>query len=221
MIKSIILDSIDSTQDYLKKLLESQTSLRQEHILVISKNQTKGVGRTGNVWNFYPNSLALSFNLSPHKTLTLSSLEMAILVKDFIKKELNQNIKLKWPNDLFLENKKCGGIIINNTHHDLIVGLGINSISPAISNQSEITGLNFIDPIDFGTKLVQYIHSHRITDNTLIKRWEEDCFHLHKKVTIGTDIGIFKGLGKTGEALLEQENQKIKGIFSGTLRIIL
>ena len=214
-MKVIELKSISSTQDYLKNILESQPN---EQYLVICEEQTSGKGRHGNVWVHIPGSLACSFNLAPNPVLTLSSLETGVLVAEYFSKFENTTLQLKWPNDIFYENKKCGGILIHLHHDALIVGLGLNAIDNSLNQSQWRTGLNFQSNI--GVNLVEFIHQNRINNPTDLKnRWLNHCLHLNQEVVIEKTQGIFVGIGDQGEALI-QTPTGIEKKISGSLRII-
>lgn len=214
-MKIIKLEQIGSTQDYLKKLLPSQRN--NQDILVITKHQQQGIGRHGNYWDFIPGSIACSFTLKPHPVMTLTSLEIAVLVKNFFQTKHHLNLELKWPNDLFFKNKKCGGIIIHNDQQQLIVGLGINNHTPLLESEDWRIGLPLKESMT--ENLVHYIHQNRITKSQkIIKQWEDSCLHQGKIVTIDKTQGIFVGVGEYGEALIQTEQKQLKKFYSGSLR---
>ncbi len=131
--KIIQLDSINSTNSYLKDLIKSENV--QEGTIVCTKRQTAGRGQRGNVWNAESDkNLLLSFVLYP-KFLTadrqfLLSKITALSVYDFLHIYLN-NLSIKWPNDLYVNDLKIAGILIENTLSGMnidnsIIGVGIN-----------------------------------------------------------------------------------------------
>ena len=215
-MKIIKLKKIDSTQDYLKKILESQPS--EQDYLVITEKQTHGIGRHGNQWEHISDSLACSFTLAPNPTLTLSSIEIAVLITEYFQQKHNFTLQLKWPNDLFYQGKKCGGILIHIHNNQLIVGLGVNALGDEFQQVDMRTGLNS-DYLD-AERIVQFIHDNRIQDDSSLKKqWLDHCLHLNKKVNAGNKTGLFIGLGDYGEAIIENE-QGIDKVISGSLRCL-
>ncbi len=120
-------NSIASTQTYLKDNLELLKE-KDDDILISASEQSAGLGQRGNQWDNYPNNITLSFTLEPQRVATLTPLEIGILVISFIKKKFNQDLFLKWPNDILTkEGKKCGGILCQYIDSStVIVGVGIN-----------------------------------------------------------------------------------------------
>jgi len=133
-MKMIKLDAIDSTNSYLKKLLLKENI--NDFTVVVSKHQTNGRGRNGNLWANKP-SLNLAFsvykrfiNFSVNEKFMLNIVS-SISVYEVLKKYKLNNLTIKWPNDIMTENKKIAGILIENSvrgnkiNHS-VIGVGIN-----------------------------------------------------------------------------------------------
>ncbi|MDQ7045320.1 MAG: biotin--[acetyl-CoA-carboxylase] ligase [Sulfurimonas sp.] len=124
------LDTLDSSQIYLKKSLQNQ-SIKAPHA-VVCDIQTNGVGSRNNSWQGLKGNLFLSFAL-PLKSLPSDlKLESASIYFSFIFKEvlndLDSKVWLKWPNDLYINNLKIGGMITNILDDNLVCGLGVNLV---------------------------------------------------------------------------------------------
>ncbi|MCJ8164019.1 biotin--[acetyl-CoA-carboxylase] ligase [Pontibacter sp. E15-1] len=107
-----------------------------EGCTVVAGHQTKGRGQRGNSWEAEPGmNITLSVVLSPSFLAARQqfSLNMAVSLAalDLLQEQGMAEAKVKWPNDLFFEDKKLGGILIENTVHGntlqhSIVGIGLN-----------------------------------------------------------------------------------------------
>ncbi len=129
----IILDSVDSTNSYLKKLSEENI---KKGTVVIAKNQTKGRGRTGNSF-FSPNgglymSILLDSGLNTEFVTAISGVALCRAIKkctDFLP-------KIKWVNDIYIDKKKICGILAEGTVSpdgslkNIILGIGLNILAP-------------------------------------------------------------------------------------------
>jgi len=131
----IDLKTVDSTNTYAASLLK--TKKIEEGTIVLAKEQTSGKGQGDNRWESEPEkNLTFSWILFPcflppaqqfflNKTISLG-------VCDFIRKfSLKGTVSIKWPNDIYLEYNKLGGILINNTicgevFESAVVGIGLN-----------------------------------------------------------------------------------------------
>jgi len=220
-MRHIHLEQCDSTQDALKEQLRLYPS---EEILVSTDHQLHGKGRQDRDWECFAGTLCFSFNVTPHKIISLTTLELSLLVCAYFR-EKNKKIGLKWPNDLIDElGFKCGGILIQTYQGQYIAGVGLN-----LWPEGDYGGVYHQSfPLwkkDFCHELTDYIEENRIHDSELLRKdWEQYCVHLNKKVTItengDANSGTFLGIGEYGEALLSTESQQIKKIFNGTLRVI-
>ncbi len=124
----LCLDTIDSTQKYLKKLIkEKKISLPYA---VVANKQTDGVGSRDNSWKGIEGNLFLSFAIELKDLPKDLKLESASIYFSYILKEtlsdMNSKVWLKWPNDFYIESKKIGGMITNIVDESLVCGVGIN-----------------------------------------------------------------------------------------------
>lgn len=135
----LYLDSVDSTQKYLKELVrEGNITLPYA---VVAKKQTGGIGSRGNSWTGMEGNLFLSFSISLEELpndLKLESLSIyfSYLLKEVLE-EFGSKVWLKWPNDFYISDKKIGGMITNISKNTLICGVGLN-IASAPENFSKL-----------------------------------------------------------------------------------
>lgn len=125
--KFLYLEKVDSTNNYLK-------SVDKDRTVVWSYNQTKGRGRENRKWvDFKDKNLALSILFIPTEFFNtvwyIASASLAII--DTITYYGINNGWIKWPNDVYIQNKKLAGILAeslwqNNIIEKLIIGIGIN-----------------------------------------------------------------------------------------------
>lgn len=195
--------------------------------IISTDKQTQGRGQHGKSWVNTDGALMFSFCLSPRKAITLTPLEVALLIQEFFVAKFNLLLKLKWVNDLLdSQNKKCGGILCQAYSSKIIaVGVGINLYqAPHLAGSEYEAGYLFKkneikDPISLIKNIVQYITGHRVlADADLIQKWERQCAHLNKNITIEDTKGIFLGIGKSGEAIIQRPDGEIVNIISGSLR---
>jgi BirA family biotin operon repressor/biotin-[acetyl-CoA-carboxylase] ligase len=130
----IELPTIDSTNNYAKEMLNEQRP--PEGTCVLTHEQTSGRGQMGNTWHSEPGkNITLSLILYPtfldvSKQFFLS-MAVALAVKDFCESVLQDEAKIKWPNDIYFGDNKLGGVLIeNNISGSKItssaIGIGIN-----------------------------------------------------------------------------------------------
>jgi BirA family transcriptional regulator, biotin operon repressor / biotin---[acetyl-CoA-carboxylase] ligase len=106
------LGSVGSTQDVARELPVGS--------IVIADHQTAGRGRLDRRWEAPPGAALLaSFVLAPKPVLSLAAGVAAAEACD-------PRVRLKWPNDLLLEERKLGGILVEATRDKAVCGIGIN-----------------------------------------------------------------------------------------------
>jgi BirA family biotin operon repressor/biotin-[acetyl-CoA-carboxylase] ligase len=129
-MKILYLESVDSTQIYLKKSL-SNGSLKAP-VAVCANVQTQGIGSRENEWIGLDGNLFLSFALSLDDLPKDLKLESCSLYFSHILKEVLNNLGskvwLKWPNDFYLDELKIGGMITNVSNNAIICGVGLNLV---------------------------------------------------------------------------------------------
>jgi len=223
-LNHIHLKSTPSTQDYILENFEQA----KEGILVSADEQTHGKGQYDRSWKHFEGSLSFSLTLIPNKIITLTSLEIPVLLQNFLTKRFGIEILFKWPNDLLTnDGKKFGGILINRQgDNDLIVGLGLNLWPIHNTDDFLYTASGLFDQeIEFNSKelsrdIYKFILENRMESPKIIKDWNQSCIHLNKEVKIKESaqdhIGIFKGIGSNGQAMLEQHGVT-KEIYTGSL----
>lgn len=220
----IHLPEVDSTQSYLINTIDSLSAYTKKALVTAAK-QTAGYGRKKDPWIHGKDSLACSFLLEAGATLSLTSLEVAVLIVDFLNQR-GHKLQLKWPNDILThEGKKCGGLILHNLSQGVIVGLGLNlePIEPHLG-YGHINEEKKILPSKLALYLYQYLLENRLNDGLIVSKWCQLCAHRDQEVHFiegeKTTKLIFKGIGDQGEAIMEDHEQNILKKFSGSLELI-
>lgn len=131
MTPIIYLKDCVSTND---EIIGYFTLNQNEVTSVYTFNQTKGRGQYGNAWNMMAGqNLAISFCIRKDKIQydnVLLNYYTALLFQQFFANLTNEEVKIKWPNDLIILNKKIAGILIEskkvNDVEVFIIGIGVN-----------------------------------------------------------------------------------------------
>lgn len=144
---AIHLTAVDSTNSYATEMLRQITP--KEGTIIYTFEQTSGRGQRGNTWLSEPaKNVAFSLILHPsflraeeQFLLTkITSLAAADLMAEILKNAgSNVAVKIKWPNDLYVNDQKIGGILIENTIREnniqySVIGIGLNINQAAFNN---------------------------------------------------------------------------------------
>lgn len=132
---------IDSTNLYVKKHYKELDNFT----FVSSLYQTKGKGRNKHLWYSNPGDNLLCSILIKDKDIIskggLISLITACTISNYLEKNKFSNVNIKWPNDIYINNKKVAGILLESQIPEyVVIGVGLNV------NQKEFTGDYHISP---------------------------------------------------------------------------
>lgn len=157
-----LLPAVDSTNT---ELMRRTRAGRHEPALLVAEQQTAGRGRLGRAWHSQPGdslTFSLGLLLAPQDWWGLS-LAVGVAAAE----ALHPQVRLKWPNDLWVGDAKLGGILIETAPGGLehrtryvIVGIGLNIRAPAAADGLSMppAWLAQLDPaLDSGAALLAVV----------------------------------------------------------------
>lgn len=230
----VIFSRLSSTNQYLLEKIEDLS----QGTFCLAEYQYQGRGRRGRPW-FSP--FGTSLNLSVYwrfqeKPETLFGLSQALSIS--IAKILcdlsGKNIKVKWPNDLYLDNKKLAGILVEMTSRDeknlhVVVGIGINLTVPQnkISIDQRFANLGMIDRNVLAAQLITSVtclfkEFKKRGLHPWLSDWNRlDTFYHRPVRLIMADkeiCGINRGINEEGALQLDQ-NGKVTSYLAGEISL--
>ena len=226
---------LDSTNTEAWELVEEDNN---HGTIVITENQTKGKGQKTKTWGMVPGkSLVFSLILTKNYSIDHSGL-ISLSVSLALNESLNKRglkAKLKWPNDIFINGKKIGGILCetkieNSIIKTMVIGVGVNvneSISEHDENiQNNLTTMFEVSKHPHQRELIvaEFINSFELLlnklstePNQIIEEWLDKCMHLNEKIPFLQNEkileGVFCGLDNNGFAKIQIDN-KVKSYNS-------
>ena len=178
-------DSVTSTQDVARDLPVGS--------IVIADHQTAGRGRLDRRWEAPPGTaLLVSFVLEPRPLLSLA-------VGVAAAQACGPAVRLKWPNDLLLGERKLGGILVEVTAGKAVCGIGVNlTWAPG---GAAMLGI----PRDelFALLRDQVAEWSVAADAVVIARWRELTATLGRRVRIDGVEGLAEDIGPKGELIVD------------------
>ena len=122
-------DSIESTNLFL-----ANRPFTNKVQLCVTREQTQGKGQFGRVWESQKDrSILFSIRRNFPKECNLNGLSLIVglaIVKVLEQECLVEGFKIKWPNDVYFENKKLAGVLLENQmqsgNQSVVIGVGIN-----------------------------------------------------------------------------------------------
>ncbi len=155
------ITEIDSTNSYIRNKIEEN---ELQHGYAVSTDfQHNGHGQKGNNWeseckkNILMSIFLRPLKIKPENQFIITQIVTTAII-DIINTYINKTVEVKWPNDIYVENKKLAGILIENSISgdkitETIIGIGLNV------NQTEFI-INAPNPISLiqitGIDLNQY-----------------------------------------------------------------
>lgn len=124
----VCIEKIASTQLFLCEQIRKDEI--KQNTAIYALEQTSGVGSRDNAWISSRGNLHLSFcvreeDLPSDLPLASVSIYFAYLLKDLLAQKGSQ-IWLKWSNDLYLNDKKVGGVMSHKIGEFVVCGMGLN-----------------------------------------------------------------------------------------------
>ena len=221
------LESVESTNDEIKNLSQN----KKTSIALFSEEQTNGKGRSSNKWLSQKGDLTCSFFVSENFNLNdlgKINIMISVCILDALKEIfMNLEVKVKWPNDLYIGEKKLGGILLETKVSrgniiNLIIGVGINLTSSPNINKYKTTKItNYVSEISskkLFLHLSKYIANYfknfnKIDFRYYKKKWINYSKDIGKQVIIRKNEKIFNGkfknINDSGELFLETEKKNI------------
>ncbi len=214
--------------------------------LVIADEQSSGRGRNGRKW-YSPAGEALAFSLilRLEKTETrsiglFSALGALAVVQALNEIDADLDPKIKWPNDILINDQKVCGILIEaawsgDRIESLVIGIGVNvsrgSVPPLDTLNFPATCLEDlsdrkIDKLDLLLKILKAIGDWRklIDTSLFIDAWQEKLAFQGEMVNIWSEnseprTGIIIGLESDGGLILKDANGQIFTCHFGEIHL--
>ena len=239
-----IHQSLESTNKEANQLVQQQTDSASGAV-ILSEYQTMGRGRRGKNWvspfaaNLYL-SMVWDFDQGASALQGLS-LAIGVAVSRALSQLKVEGVQLKWPNDIYINHKKLGGILLEMVGDPagqctVIIGIGINHCMPEQSAEDihqAWTDLNTVSKQAISrNNLAAFIISHCfdvLSDYQQTgfacyqQEWQEiDAFKGTKAVvstanqfTVGTPVGV----DEVGALKMQLTNGEVKHFIGGELSL--
>lgn len=242
-VKLEVFESLLSTNDYLNEI---KTPFLKPHIC-LSEQQTKGKGRFDRLWHApFAKNISCSIGIQP--TIDISelgglSIAIGIATCNALKSILNldNKLQLKWPNDIYYDDKKLGGILIEvkaetNGQCRLVIGIGINvnllnakknDISQNWTSLQQMTNTYHNRNLLVSKLIDEVLSSIEIYEksslNTFLEKWDSYDYLKNKKLILISGkhefIGIANGINQQGHLVLKLDSGEEKAFASGETTI--
>ena len=236
-VQLTVVETIESTNAQLKAqaVMSNQT-------LLLAREQTAGVGRRGSPWQSPPaGNLYLSYCVHSDRPLTelsLWSLGVTIAVADALEQELSLECKIKWPNDLYVQGMKVGGVLLETVNLSggdvaVVIGVGLNVAShpdPTLlqrpvtcisKHTNKSVDLSMVAAVVSAALVDMCRLSHAALQAWLMSSWPSRDMLRNQPVavpTLGEGLGIARGLSHDGGLQVEFAG-KLRTVYAGEVSL--
>ncbi|WP_428774775.1 bifunctional biotin--[acetyl-CoA-carboxylase] ligase/biotin operon repressor BirA [Vibrio sp.] len=235
-----LIPIIESTNQHLL----DKTELLESGAVCIAEYQSKGRGRRGRDWvspfgaNLY---LSMFWRLDAGMAAAMGlSLVVGVAVVEALESLGIDGVKLKWPNDLYYQDRKLAGILVEMSGQaggaaNLVIGMGINlsmseqtdGITQPWACLNEVAGGQGFDRNQLAISLVKALHQalqrYELEGMAgFVSRWNRLDNFLDRpvKLLIGPRevVGIARGINDQGAVLLDTE-QGLQAFIGGEISL--
>lgn len=238
-------ESIDSTSNEARRQIsterQSSSSASNYPLLFVADEQTQGRGRGGHSWWSPKGCLMLTLVLGNEcmpsdigrwsQLALVVGLAVARAVEHFA---TDSHVQLKWPNDVFLEGKKCSGILIESgpispgaLPQTWMVGIGLNvdmawrEAPEGISNRATCINSHTAHSVTIPQALPKLIESIESSvrewangDDDWLADWQSRCFLRDREVEISLPagqvvLGVCRSIDSYGQLIIDTAKERV------------
>jgi len=235
-------DSLPSTQTLAHQLAREGAP---EGTVVLAEEQTAGRGRMGRAW-YSPSGKSISMSIVLRPRLPMHfipqlTLLAAVALHRAIRKMIDVQVDIKWPNDLLIGGKKISGILLESNAEDerlvhVIAGIGISANIAAEDYSDELREKATSLMIESGKRIdrealicaffqefeVLYELCHEQGFAPIRTLWEASCVTLGRNVKVDTAGGLVEGvatgLDDHGALIVRNADGQYVHIYSGDVQ---
>jgi BirA family biotin operon repressor/biotin-[acetyl-CoA-carboxylase] ligase len=236
-----VFQETSSTNDVVEKLARDGVA---EGVVVFAESQTKGRGRLGRKW-ISPAGQGLWFSVLlrpqlPPGSVTQLTIAAATAVARAIRVQTGLLPQIKWPNDIWIQNKKVAGILTElsaelDRVRYVVIGIGVDvnvrefppELATVATSLSESAGRPFVRA-EIAAAILQELDGDyaRIKHGefaALAEEWEQQCITLGQRVQIHIGdrklTGRAESLDNDGALLLRTDHGHLERIVGGDVVI--
>ncbi|MFD2640366.1 biotin--[acetyl-CoA-carboxylase] ligase [Piscibacillus salipiscarius] len=211
--------------------------------VIVAREQTKGRGRMRRYWEskdglgLWFSSILRPTGIEPKRASQLT-LVAAVAIADYLSK-YNLDVKIKWPNDLFINGKKLAGILTEmQAEQDaveyIVLGIGINmnhdqqDLFESERNKATSLLLEAKQPFNLNTVLTELLFELEVKFDlfmsegfsTIKGQWESYAYKLGEWVSVKTQTewdAKICGIDEDGALMVMNQNHQVHHLYSAEI----
>ncbi|MFH1610136.1 MAG: biotin--[acetyl-CoA-carboxylase] ligase [Candidatus Bipolaricaulota bacterium] len=233
----VILSVVPSTNDIAKRRLEVRNP-----VLVLAESQRRGRGKGGRTWESPPGGLWFSLGLRESVgDLSLVPILTGIAVAEGLR-NMAFDARVKWPNDVLIDNKKVAGILVEATVRgdcrEVVIGIGVNVniCEKELQTKVKETRVGTLSGIAGHPVPKAEVLSHILRGffhlwqlwrsgqtDSIVQRWKELSLTLNREVTVTRNwrpqqiVGVAVDLAPDGSLLIRDVDGLLQRVVDGQI----
>ncbi len=239
----VYLNEVDSTNNYANRLIA--TDCVKTDTVILTKYQSAGKGQFNNTWqsasdkNLLFSLITQPTFLLPEKQFLISKI-ISIAIVQYLS-DFSNLVSIKWPNDIYIENKKIAGILIEtivrgSTMDYCVIGVGLNlnqkEFDKSLPNPISLTQL-INKKIDIESALNKIIANFYTYYNLLKNNLEDkidstyfdmlyrkSAWHIYKKDKTTFEAKII-GIGQYGQLILQKRDESVHEYYFKEVEFVI
>ncbi|MBN3040038.1 MAG: biotin--[acetyl-CoA-carboxylase] ligase [Candidatus Omnitrophica bacterium] len=228
-------DSLPSTQDYIWQL---GLKGAKEGQVVFAETQNRGRGRMQRQWLSPRGGIYFSLLLKPEflplNDIPKINLLISLACLKAIERITGIKCRLKWPNDIYLKDKKLAGILCEvnaeaDKVHFVVIGVGVNVNSKDLPRGAVslfLEAKKIFSRLQITKAILEEIEKYYLKAKAkgfskILKEWQNHCYLWGKKVRVKIFDKLIEaeaiGIDKNGYLILKKENGQEEKISAGDI----
>lgn len=201
-------------------------------MVVTADRQTAGRGRQGRPWVTLPGGASLAYSAiarEPRGISPLLPLAVALASCEAIEAMAPVATKVKWPNDIWIEERKCAGILVEARPQDgwAVVGIGLNLAVPTADLPAQAA--ERATSIGHGVTPIEATRALNLSLSDWLKRDAEDVIRsfrdrdalVGRRISWADGTGVAGGIDASGNLLVEGDSGERRSLSAGEVHLSL
>ncbi|MCU0629379.1 MAG: biotin--[acetyl-CoA-carboxylase] ligase [Methanoregulaceae archaeon] len=235
------LENTPSTIWVGKQVCAEGDAGKMHGLVIIAEEQTGGIGRLGRAWVSPAGGIWITIVLKPDIPIDhvfMVTMAGSVAVARAIRKEFDLGALIKWPNDIFIGDKKVAGLHLElsaeaDIIHNCLLSIGIDvnvplkEFSPAL--QKDITSISAevgheVDRASFLARILREFENRYLLIesgeyDTILREWKSLSCTLEHRVRITTMKNSFEGdaidIDEFGALIIRKDNGRVERVIAG------
>ncbi len=238
----IYLKKTDSTNTYLKNIPASDLV---HGTVLLTDDQSAGRGQHQKKWIADPGlnlTFTIAFKPASAERLTLLTLACTYAIAETLKEYTSQPVHLKWPNDIYIGNRKVAGILtecsfMGSRPERVLIGVGLNVNQEKFSHELEQVAVSLVQVAEKPVSREKVLADCLQSIERIYQLWHKQSSELHKMISrnmigygewvklnidgkVSDEQYKFLGVNEKGELLVLNEQLEIHTYSHEQIRII-